>query len=136
MQPKFKQDDFCFSEFRLKQVTRTEENRITAVSDGLFSTSAYDLSDQCYPLTLPIKVISDAVAYYSTKFHSLKNNSLNHPDLNRKLIEIWIEMCDLVDDDKALRNKYKELDQFGEEVIKTVQNTLNQVVSGVQLFTR
>jgi hypothetical protein len=85
---KFKQGEWCFCEFVLQQVIETEENRITAVSDGMFRLSSNDLSDRCYPLEMIIKIISDEVAYWSKEFHSLKINTLNYPDLNKELFPI------------------------------------------------
>lgn len=91
---KFQKGEWCFCEFRLQQVIETEENRITSVSDGIIRSGSSDLSDRCYPLEMDVKCISDAVAFWSIKFHELKNNSLNHPDLNRELIRRWVELCD------------------------------------------
>ena len=47
---KTQKGEWCFCEFRLQQVTETEENRITRVSDGMVSSFSTDLSDRCYPL--------------------------------------------------------------------------------------
>lgn len=136
MEPKFKEGDWCFCEFKLQQVQRTQDNRINAVSDGRFEMSSYDLTDKCYPLSLVIKNISDSVAYHSNKFHSIKSNSLNHPDLNRKLIELWIDMCEAADHEKQLKIKYEALDRFGEAVINAVKDIRATVIDGVNIFTR
>ena len=133
---KFKQGEWCFCEFALQQIMETEENRITGVSDGMFRHGGYDLSDRCYPLEMKVKQISDTVAYWSKEFHKLKNNSLNHPDLNRELIRRWIELCDNRDDEKRLKELYDKLSEFGNSVVRRIRDLSHEEIEGVSLFRR
>lgn len=133
---KFKQGEWCFCEFALQQVMETEENRITGVSDGMFRHGGYDLSDRCYPLEMKVKQISDTVAYWSKEFHALKNNALNHPDLNRELIRRWVELCDNRDNENRLKELYDKLSEFGNSVIRRVRDLNFEEVEGVSLFRR
>lgn len=133
---KFKQGEWCFCEFKLQQIMKTEENRITGVSDGMFRLGSRDLSDRCYPLELEVKRISDTVAYWSTKFHELKNNALNHPDLNRELIRRWVELCDHRNDENRLKELYDKLSEFGNSVLRKVQDLNFEEAEGVSLFRR
>ena len=133
---KFQKGEWCFCEFRLQQVLETEENRITSVSDGIIRSGSSDLSDRCYPLEMDVKRISDAVAFWSTKFHELKNNSLNHPDLNRELIRRWAELCDNRKDENHLKELYDSLNTFGMSVLRKVQDLSFEEVEGVSLFRR
>ena len=133
---KFKKGDWCFCEFKLQQVMETEENRITGVSDGMFRLGSSDLSDRCYPLDMDVKRISDTVAYWSEKFHELKNNALNHPDLNRELIRRWVELCENRKDDDQLKELYNNLSNFGNSVLRKVQDLSFEEVEGVRLFRR
>ena len=131
---KFKQGEWCFCEFALQQVMETEGNRITAVSDGIFRQDGHDLSDRCYPLEMKVKQISDTVAYWSKEFHALKNNALNHPDLNRELIRRWVELCDNRENEKRLKELYDKLSEFGNSVIRRVRDLKFEEVEGVSLF--
>jgi hypothetical protein len=133
---KFKQGDWCFCEFALQQVMETEENRITGVSDGMFRHGAHDLSDRCYPLEMKVKQISDTVAYWSKEFHALKNNALNHPDLNRELIRRWVELCDNRENDNRIKELYDKLSEFGNSVIRMVRDLNFEEVEGISLFRR
>ena len=133
---KFQKGEWCFCEFRLQQVTETEENRITGVSDGMFRLGSNDLSDRCYPLELDVKCISDTVAYWSTRFHELRNNSLNHPDLNRELIRRWAELCDNRKDENRLKELYDSLNKFGHSVLRKVEDLSFEEVEGISLFRR
>ena len=133
---KFKKEDWCFCEFKLQQIMETEENRITGVSDGMFRLESSDLSDRCYPLEMKVKQISDTVAYWSTEFHRLKNNSLNHPDLNRELIRRWVELCDNREDENRLKELYDKLSEFGNSVLRKVRDLNFAEVEGVSLFRR
>jgi hypothetical protein len=133
---KFKQGEWCFCEFVLQQVIETEENRITAVSDGMFRLSSNDLSDRCYPLEMIIKIISDEVAYWSKEFHSLKINTLNYPDLNKELIRRWIELCDNRDNEKLLQELFDKLSNFCNSVVNKARDLNFEEVEGVSLFRK
>ena len=133
---KFQKGEWCFCEFRLQQVIETEENRITSVSDGVIRSGSSDLSDRCYPLEMDVKCISDAVAFWSIKFHELKNNSINHPDLNRELIRRWVELCDNRTNENRLKELYDSLNSFGISVLRKVEDLSFEEVEGVSLFRR
>jgi hypothetical protein len=133
---KYKQGEWCFCKFVLQQVIETEENRITGVSDGMFRHGGYDLSDRCYPLEMKVKQISDTVAYWSKEFHALKNNALNHPDLNRELIRRWVELCNNRENENRLKELYDKLSEFGNSVVNRVIDLNFEEVEGVRLFRR
>ncbi len=132
--PKFKKGDWCFCEFKLQQVIETNEDRITSVSDGYFNHGSSDLSDRCYPMEMRVKIISDDVNYWHNQFHQLKHNSLNHPDLNWKLIEMWIEMCENRNDKEKLSELYEKLNAFGQSVVNKVQEIKSETTEGVRIF--
>jgi len=133
---KFNKGEWCFYDFELCQVTEVEENRITEVQDGIATHSGSDLSETCYPLEMSVKRISDSVAYWSDKFHELKNNALNHPDLHRELIEMWVELCENRDNEARLRKLYDKLNDFGRSVLQRVHELSLEEVGGVYLFRR
>jgi hypothetical protein len=135
-EPKFKQGDWCFCEFKLQQVKKTEEDRITEVSDGFISHSSSDLSDRCYPFEMKYKLISDEVAYWNRTFRELHNNALNYSDLNRKLIEMWCEMCDNADNEETLKTLYRKLSEFGNAIVSKVRDLSYEEIDGVRLFRR
>lgn len=136
MSLKFKQNDWCFFEFQLNQVKETEENRITSVTDGVINHHGRDLSDRCYPLDLKIKRASDAVSYWRDKFHSLNYNGLNHPDLNRALISLWVDMCESIEDVPMLKRLYDKLNDFGQKVLSSVEDVRSIEVGNVRIFSR
>lgn len=133
---KIQKGEWCFWRFKLHQIIETEENRITSVSDGIVMSSSSDLSNMCYPLEMDVKCISDTVAYWSATFLELKNNSLNHPDLNRELVRRWAEMCDNRKDENRLKELYDSLTKFGNSVLRKVQDLSFEEVEGVSLFRR
>jgi hypothetical protein len=132
---KFKKGDWCFCEFKLQQIERIENNEIMGVTDGLFSHGGI-LTDRCFPLELSIKRISDDVNYWSKQFHQLKNNALNHPQLNWKLIEMWQEMCINREDSEKLKELYTKLNAFGDAVVRKVQDLECENVQGIPIFRR
>jgi len=131
---KLKKGDWCFCEYKLQQIMSVDENRITEVSDGFFRMSGHDLSDRCFPLDLKIKRCSDTAEHWSNKFHNLKNNGLNHPDLNRKLIDLWVDACNNIGDDIELQKSFDKMDEFGKSVCSKVSELNYEEVEGVRLF--
>jgi hypothetical protein len=133
---KFKQGEWCFCEFKLQQVMETEDNKITSVSDGMFRLGSSDLSDRCYPLDMGIKQISDTVSYWSDEFHKIKINGLNHPDLNRELIQRWVDLCDNKDNADKMKELYESLSKFGNAVKQKCNDLGFETVECVTLFRR
>ena len=136
MQLKFQKGDWVFCEFKLQQIMETNENRITEVSDGMFRMGSYDISDRCFPLTLSIKIVSDAVSYWSKQFHEAEFKGLNHPDLNRALISRWVDICENIDNEKLANEKMEELSKFGKSVMDKIINLKYEEVEGVRIFGR
>lgn len=133
-EPKFKVGDWCFCEYELRQVKRTEEDCIREVSDGYLSLSSQDLSDRCYPLEMDVKIISDEINSWNNEFHSLKNNALNHPDLNRKLVDMWCQLCNNRKDENKLKELYEELSKFGNAVMRKIRDMSFEEVEGIRLI--
>lgn len=133
---KFKVGDFIFCEFVLQQIKEMNGEDITCVTDGHFQMTGNSLNDRCYPLDLRIKVISDSVKSWSKRFHDLKNNSLNYPDINRELIRIWVEMCEIKDNDTRLKELFNSLDSFGRKIEERVRDLKYEEIDGVPLFRR
>ena len=134
MKENFKVGDWCFCEFKLQQITDMTEGRITEVSDGIFILYSFDLSDRCFPLEMDIKRISDDVAYWSRKFHDLQNSALNHPDLNRRLVSLWVKMCKNKDDVEELERWSGVLSAFGNTVVEKVRGAGSIEIDGIPLF--
>lgn len=130
----WKVNDWCFCEFKLQQITEVEEGRVTSVSDGRFSLGSYDLSDRCYPLDLSIKRVSDSVAYYSDKFHKLNIPGFNYPDFNRELISRWVNLCDHVKDNDTIKKLYDELQEFCNNIERTINNQRDVSIAGFNLY--
>lgn len=133
---KLKKGDWCFCEFRLSQIMETKDDRITEVSNGVFRHSGSDLSNRCFPLDLHIKTLSENIVYWSDKFHELKNNSINHPDLNRELISRWVELCKNKDNKDKISELMEKLSQFGNSVIKRINDLSNEQIDDINLFRR
>lgn len=130
----FKKGDWCYCQFKLQQIMETTDSRITEVSDGYFRTGSHDHSDECFPVTMDVKRISDDVEYWYKEFHNLKNNALNHPDLHRKLVEMWVEMCLNKDDEKKLKELYVKLNTFGKAIVDKIHDLNYEEINGVRLF--
>ncbi len=125
--------EWCFCEFKLQEILEVSNGRITSVSDGVISMGG-DSTDCCFPLGRDIKRISDSVHYWHKKFHASALVGLNHPDLNRKLISMWVDMCKNKDNQTELKRLYIELDEFVKAVWLKIKQTEEASVCGVKLF--
>lgn len=132
--PKFKAGEWCFCEFTLQLVKKTEEDRITSVTDGYFELGSRDLTDRCFPLTINIKRISNHIEYYSKKLHEIKTGNLNHPDLNRELIRRWVEMCENSENNEFIQARYDANEKFYKDILNAIKNFSQAEVEGIRLL--
>lgn len=132
----YKKGDWVFCEFELSQIKEVDDNaNITDVSNGSIRTGGRDLNSKCYPLDLKVKVLSEHVKDWSDRLHDLECNSLNYPDIHKKLVQKWCEMCDNREDQDKMREKMNELDEFCRTIVDKVNNELRQEeVGDVKLF--
>jgi len=136
--PKFKKGEWCFCEFALQQVIETEGDKITAVSDGYVRHASSDLSDRCFELNFNNKLASEKVQEWSKKFLRLKGGSINHPDLNRELIRMWILICKAYAINgqycRAVEVLFADLSNFGNGVISAVDKAKEATSNGIPVF--
>lgn len=134
MKPKFEKGTWIFCEFELQQIRETEDDRITSVTTGQVQMGGHDLSDRCFEINMRTKLASDHCYYWSQKFHNTEgSNALNHPDLNRALIERWVALCEETDDKKR-QVLYEKLGLFCNSVLRKVRDARDQEVEGVSVF--
>ncbi len=127
--------EWCFCEFKLQEIREVTNGRITSVSDGVCVMGG-DSTSVCFPLDVNIKRISDSVLYWSKKFHETTLGGINHPDLNRKMIAIWVEMCRVKDDEKLLKEKYEFLNHFTKVVLDKIKIAEEMTAYDVKLFRK
>ena len=130
MKHEWKVNDWCFCEFKLQQIKDMKEGRVTEVTDGFFSHSGHSLGDLCFPLSLHAKRASDTAEHWSREMHKL--HGLNFPDIHRKLVDLWADICEAPE--KESTPAYEALEAFGKSVVEYVLNTKSQQVSGVSIY--
>lgn len=136
-EPKFKVGEWCFCEFELKQIKSTEDDRITCVTDGFFSHSGHDLSDRCYPIEMKIKISSDEIkTWYRHIRNEAGNANINYPDINNKLIELWIDLCENRYDDERYNISWEKVQAFGNALQKKLRDMKYEEVDGIQILRR
>lgn len=131
----FKINDWCFCEFELQQIKRMEEGRVTEVTTGQFCMSSHDLTDRCFPITMPVKIASDNMQYWHKEFHKLSMAGLNYPDLHRRLVSMWVDICE-ESNEEILKSLYKKLEEFGRSILNRVRDLKYEEVDGLSLFRR
>ena len=131
----FKIDDWVYYEFELVQVREIENDKVTKVSDGSFNTWANDLNPYCFPMNMDMKKISD---YVKSVFDDIKEynlNCLNYPDIKRKFVEYWVEMCENYhsDYDKYITIKTK-FATFVNELTTKLNEIQNLYINDVKII--
>jgi hypothetical protein len=132
----WKVGDWCFCEFKLQLIRSMSGIHIQEVNDGYFSHSGNTLNDRCFPLDLRVKLISENFENTSKKIHELHCNSLNYPDIHRYLVDLWAKTCENRKNDKYIEKAYKELLDFYNTIVDSIDSQKKIIYSGVKLFGR
>lgn len=128
----WKDGDWCFYEYKLCQIV-VEDGRVTEASCGMFRTSGRDLSDACRPLTLRNANTSQHAQYWSDRLHKEGHAGLNHPDIHRKLVELWCAACDVPTEVKECA-AFEAVGEFARKVLDASKRI--EQVDGVELIRR
>ena len=107
--------DWVFCEYELRQVTRTDGDRVTDTTTGMFSHGGYDLSDRCFPLSIETKLISEQYEYWSGQIHAKAAHGVNHPDIHRWLVDHWASTMRM--DKSNHEARLEELKRFADHII-------------------
>jgi hypothetical protein len=125
--------DMVICEFEICEIRGISGERVTEVSDGIFSHNSYDLSDRIFPLTLANKVCSEPFSRYKDKLLKEGLNCFNYPDFCDFFVQKWV---------LALQNpnescKYiNEMIGFVDAVLEEMQKMKKIQVQGVYLIHR
>ena len=126
--------DWCFCHFKLQMVKEMREGRIVTVSDGSFELGASDLTNDCFPLSLRGKQVTDAFDYHYRRLHTeLNDGRYNFPDFNRHAISEW----------RKCMEDYDKFDEGAERFAIWCDSVIEQAsclhemnVGGIPLFRR
>ena len=131
---KFKEGDWGFCNFELMQIEKIQDGNITSVSTGYGSYGFHSFNDLFFPMDMQTKRVSDHVKSYSDEFHQLKNNALNFPALQSKLVEFWLELVKVKENPEELSKQYEKLKIFCDGVVQKVNELQELEVEGVKLL--
>ena len=124
----WKDGDWCFYEYKLCQIA-VKDGKVREASCGMFRTSGNDLSAECRPLTLRNANLSQHAQYWSDKLHKEGHAGLNHPDIHRKMVELWCAACDTDTKEAA-----EAIGDFASKVLKATKEPVE--IDGVPLIRR
>ena len=126
--------DWVYCDFELSRIEKMEGYRVTEVTTGAIRHAGHDLTSQCFPLELRIKVISEEYDFYSHKLHSEGLPGLNYPDFHRWLVSHWVGTCSgTVTNDFYVSKRYKELHNFCMQILDASSNFKFKEIDGVRL---
>lgn len=133
MKRSFKENDWCYYNYKLSQILKIEDGNITGVTDGYF-TSGGNNTDNCYPLTIDIKLISEEVNTIYNMIHNLNFKSLNFPEIHYKLVQMWKYMCDNYNDNELIGKMYIELKDFYNKINDSVKSLREYKVLDINIY--
>ena len=74
---------WVFFEFKLACIEQIEEDRVTKVTTGYMSCSSFNISQNCFPLDVHGKIVSEEFDHqYDKLYTKWKHSHLNWPDLH------------------------------------------------------
>jgi hypothetical protein len=133
-EPKFKVGEKCYCDFILQTVKETEQHRITCVTDGICSHSAYDLTDECFLNEPTIEEISKRVDNLKRMVFEINHNSLNYPAIHNFLLYNWCEMCNNKNDIEKVNALFTKTDNFIIALINKVDEIKTLRIEGIKIF--
>ena len=128
----WKDGDWCFHEYTLKQIV-VKAGKVKEASCGQFRMSGNDLSDECRPLTLCNANLSQHAQYWSSRLHKEGHAGINHPDIHRKMVELWCAACDAKEGDEQGKAG-DAIGVFARKVLDASKRT--ELIDGVPLIRR
>ena len=127
----FKEGDWCFHEFRLCQILKVENGRVKSVTDGYVDIGG-DSTNECVPMSIEAKNISDMVADEYDALHKLAGNmNLNFPDIHATFVNYWLSLCDYNQQKKA--SLYETAQKHLFELSKAIKDKIT-VMKGEEVY--
>lgn len=126
--------DWVYCEFKLQKIKEVaEDGCVKEVTTGYISHSSSDLRDRIFPLEIKVKLISENFSCISDRLHKLRAN-LNYPDINRYLIQQWVEACENRDNTEKIEKIYNTVNLFEEKIRDVVSEATDVRVHGVSIY--
>lgn len=128
----FKEGDWIFYEFNLYQIETIDPERgVLSITDSHFNRGGYSLTEDCFPMSLDVKYVSDNVRYYYNEIHKFKG--LNFPDIQRELVRRWKEIINCEPDKRKIL--WENLESFYRDIKGGVEKRWVEVVGNIKLFS-
>lgn len=111
-----------------------KESGWLALSDGVCRKSTSIDYAKCYPIDMVSLWAASAVQYRKNELYK-HVRSLNWPDVNRKLMCFFQDLCEA--EDKETREAvYNQMDTWCTKVAESVSDAKNVVIDGVSIFAK
>lgn len=133
---KFFEGDWVLFEHKVGQIKETEEDRITCISDGSFEIASRDLSNRVFPMTLAGKSVTDWFDFYYHELHREdRGGKLNWPDLSRYIVDLWVGVMQVLEDEDKKKVLLDKSSSFFREVKEELAKLRDRkTADGLKLF--
>ena len=126
---------WVFFEFKLACIEQIEEDRVTKVTTGYMSCSSFNISQNCFPLDVHGKIVSEEFDHqYDELYNKWKHSHLNWPDLHRWFVSSWRELMQKRKSKSEIEKGFVGLQKFVSSIDQTLVSLSTQTVDGVKLF--
>ena len=126
---------WVFFEFKLACIEQIEEDRVTKVTTGYMSCSSFNISQNCFPLDVHGKIVSEEFDHqYDKLYTKWKHSHLNWPDLHCWFVKSWRELMQKRESKSEIEKGFVELQKFVSNINQTLVSLSAQTVDGVKLF--
>ena len=126
---------WVFFEFKLACIEQIEEDRVTKVTTGYMSCSSFNISQNCFPLDVHGKIVSEEFDHqYDKLYTKWKHSHLNWPDLHCWFVKSWRELMQKRKSKSEIEKGFVGLQKFVSSIDQTLVSLSAQTVDGVKLF--
>ena len=126
---------WVFFEFKLACIEQIEEDRVTKVTTGYMSCSSFNISQNCFPLDVHGKIVSEEFDHqYDKLYTKWKHSHLNWPDLHCWFVKSWRELMQKRKSKSEIEKGFVGLQKFVSSIDQTLVSLSTQPVDGVKLF--
>lgn len=110
----WQEGDWCFCRFKLQQIEKIKEERITSVTDGYARYGNHDFSNCCFPLDMIVKSISE---HYEAAWRDVSKmcHPANH-NIYQVLVQEWVKTCNQKEDLSFFKIQIQRLESFVEAI--------------------
>lgn len=140
---KLKKGVWCYADFKLVQIQGDAGIGVETLEPTSFGAIRSGTTrSNCFPITMHSAKTSALLQYVSDRLHDVnrkrKQYIFNFPDIHRKLVSMWVELCKMNPDSEEFGSAIKELEKFQNVILYHMRSRKRareqRIVFGINLY--